>query len=81
MLLLRKIRKLKTYHPVILGGLVDLTTATKNQTYISTANLIATEAMTAFSNSDGVMQEYCDEGTSVFYFQNSPCVSNPIPVR
>jgi hypothetical protein len=46
---------------VILGGLIDLAKGTKNQTYIATALSIANASIYDFSNSVGVMEEYCEK--------------------
>lgn len=45
---------------IILGGLVDLFSTTKNQTYLDIANNIAFHAIGTFSNGQGIMRETCE---------------------
>lgn len=45
---------------VILGGLVELSTATGNSSYITTAKSIATAAIKALSDSNGILHDPCE---------------------
>ncbi|QSZ35247.1 hypothetical protein DSL72_008116 [Monilinia vaccinii-corymbosi] len=45
---------------VILGGLVELSTATGNPTYLNSANAIAAAAITALSDANGILHDPCE---------------------
>jgi len=45
---------------VILGGLVELSTATRNKTYLDTAKTIASAAIKALGDSNGVLHDSCE---------------------